>query len=101
MELEDRLDVAKVQLEVFNILRPIAHEKEHEGAVRNTILLLDQRLFDLSELFTNYGVAFGSAEIKLLCIYVSGHRDETMVREIWKQIFFECMSSLTYSCLSH
>ncbi|KIY65128.1 nucleoporin [Cylindrobasidium torrendii FP15055 ss-10] len=90
MELEDRLDVAKVQLEVFNILRPIAHEKEHEGPVRDTILQLDQRLFDLSELFTNYGVAFGSAEIKLLCIYVSGHQDESMVREIWKQIFSEC-----------
>lgn len=83
-ELEEKLDVAKVQLEVFSLLRPHIQD---DPVVGQKIALLDTRLFDISELFFQYGLPFDFPDIKLLCLYTSEHRDENLVRSIWKQVF--------------
>ncbi|EEB88151.1 hypothetical protein MPER_14174, partial [Moniliophthora perniciosa FA553] len=41
----------------------------------------------MSELYQEYAVPFDFPHIKLLCLHVSEHRDEIMLRQIWNQIF--------------
>ncbi|KAF8922648.1 nucleoporin [Mucidula mucida] len=89
-ELEEKLDVAKVQLDVFNLLRP---HMQDDPTVGQKIALLDTRLFDISEIFFQYGLPFDYPDIKLLCLYTSEHRDENLVRSIWKQIFDDITAS--------
>lgn len=36
-----------------------------------------------------YAVAFGLLEMQLLCLHVSEHRDLSIVKPIWNQIFEE------------
>ena len=53
-------------------------------------LFLDHSLY-LFQLYQRYAVAFDLPDIKLLCLHVSEHRDESVVRPIWNQIFDESM----------
>ncbi|KAK0464897.1 nucleoporin [Desarmillaria tabescens] len=85
-DLEERLDVAQVQLDLYNYLYPHITDAEEVG---NRIKQLDQRLFTISELYQDYAIPFDLADFKLLCIHVSEHRDEGIVRPIWTQIFDE------------
>ncbi len=41
------------------------------------------------QLYQDYAIPFDLADFKLLCIHVSEHRDESIVRPIWTQIFDE------------
>ncbi|EPQ60591.1 nucleoporin [Gloeophyllum trabeum ATCC 11539] len=83
-ELEDKLEVAQVQLEMYHTLVP--HIKDAEE-VRERIQLLGRRLFTMTELFELYAAPFDLREMQLLILHVSDHRDEHLVRPIWNRIF--------------
>ncbi|KAF9015084.1 nucleoporin [Cyathus striatus] len=85
-DLEEKLDVARVQLEVYNHLAPHIDDAPEVGARIN---LLTKRLFTMTELYQDYAIPFDLPVIKLLCLHVSEHRDDTIVRPIWNQIFEE------------
>ncbi|KAK0208086.1 nucleoporin [Desarmillaria ectypa] len=89
--LEERLDVAQVQLDLYNHLYPHIGDAEEVG---QRIKQLDQRLFTISELYQDYAIPFDLADFKLLCIHVSEHRDESIVRPIWTQIFDEIIQGV-------
>ncbi|KAG7450597.1 nucleoporin [Guyanagaster necrorhizus] len=90
-DLEERLDVAQVQLDIYNYLLPHIEDAEEVG---ERIKQLDQRLFTISELYQDYAIPFDLADLKLLCIHVSEHRDESTVRPIWMQIFDEIIQEV-------
>ena len=102
-DLEEKLEVAQVQLEIFNVLVPHIDDAPE---VRDRILLLSKQLFTMTEvclflaifilfashplqLYQRYAVAFDLPDMKLLCLHVSEHGDENIVRPIWNQIFDE------------
>lgn len=104
-DLEEKLEVAQVQLEMYTTLTPHLNDPE----VGERIQLLSKRLFTMSEvlvssqvlsarfntgitkLYQDYAATFDMPVMKLLCFYVSEHRDETVVRPVWSQIFDEGM----------
>ncbi|KAJ7932473.1 nucleoporin [Mycena leptocephala] len=83
-DLEEKLEVAQVQLEIFNTLAPHINDAP---AVGERITALSTRLFTMSELFQDYAQPFDLPTMKLLCLHVSEHRDDTIVRPIWNRIF--------------
>lgn len=112
-DLEEKLDVAQVQLEIYNTLLPHVNDAQEVG---DRIKLLSTRLFTMTEvcltllyfpesqqsqqLYQGYAIPFDMPALKLLCLHVSEHRDESIVRPIWNQIFDEGTSmhkSFTFS----
>jgi len=91
-DLEEKLDVAQVQLEIYNTLLPHVNDAVEVG---ERIRLLSKRLFTMTELYQGYAVPFDLPTIKLLCLHVSEHRDESVVRPIWNQIFDELLRENT------
>ncbi|KAJ7596975.1 nucleoporin [Mycena floridula] len=83
-ELEEKLEVAQVQLEIYNTLSPHMNDAPEVGA---RIKLLSTNLLSMSELFQDYAVAFDLPAIKLLCLHVSEHTDTALAMPIWNQIF--------------
>ncbi|KAL0951292.1 hypothetical protein HGRIS_008003 [Hohenbuehelia grisea] len=86
-DLEEKLEVAQVQLEMYNAVLPYANDE----AAGERVKLLSQRLFTMSELYQDYAAAFNLPVLKLVCFHVSEHRDETVVRPVWNQIFEEAL----------
>ncbi|KAG6818004.1 hypothetical protein H0H87_009159 [Tephrocybe sp. NHM501043] len=91
-DLEEKLDVAQVQLEIFNVLFPHIGDAPEVGARIN---LLSKKLYTMTDLYTQYAIPFDLVDMKLLCLHVSEHRDETVVRPIWNQIFDEILREET------
>ncbi|KAF9481024.1 nucleoporin [Pholiota conissans] len=87
-DLEEKLDVAQVQLEIYSTLLPHVNDDPMVGERINT---LSKKLLTMTELYSKYAVPFDLPAIKLLCLHVSEHRDESVVRPIWNQIFDEIM----------
>ncbi|KAE9408173.1 nucleoporin [Gymnopus androsaceus JB14] len=83
-DLEEKLEVAQVQLEIYSTLLPHVNDAPEVGARINALSL---RLYTLSDLFQEYAIPFDLPILKLLCLHVAEHRDEVMVRQVWNQIF--------------
>ncbi|KAF9244625.1 nucleoporin [Melanogaster broomeanus] len=87
-DLEEKLDVAQVQHEVYNALLPHASDPGEEG---RRIRQLNKRLFNMSELYQLYAEPFDLPVMKLLILHVSEHRDEHIVRPIWDRILEDAL----------
>ncbi|EIN14134.1 nucleoporin [Punctularia strigosozonata HHB-11173 SS5] len=85
-DLEEKLEVAQVQLEIYNVLSPHIHEG---GEVTERITALSKKLFNISDLYQEYAEPFDLPTAKLLILHVSGHRDTNLTQTIWNQIFEE------------
>ncbi|KAJ6604576.1 nucleoporin [Mycena vulgaris] len=83
-DLEEKLEVAQVQLEIYNTLAPHINDAP---AVGERIMVLSTRLLTMSELYQDYAQPFDLPTMKLLCLHVSEHRDDSIVRPIWNRIF--------------
>ena len=103
-DLEEKLDVAQVQLELYNTLLPRQHDAEIAERFKalsyrlynitevRTVLLVGTAIFLcalLSQLYQLYADPLDLPLIKLLILHVSDHRDESIVRPIWNRIFEE------------
>ncbi|KAG2150078.1 nucleoporin [Suillus cothurnatus] len=82
--LEEKLDVAQVQLEVYNALLPHMNDPGEAG---EKIKYLSKTLLTMSELYQVYAEPFDLPVMKLLILHVSDHHDEHVVRPIWDRIF--------------
>jgi len=86
-ELEEKLDVAQVQLEVYNTLLPRLQAHPEDSDLKEKLELLERGLFNVSELYQVYAEPYDLPTMKLLILHVSQHRDEKLVTEIWSRIF--------------
>ncbi|KAH7928555.1 nucleoporin [Leucogyrophana mollusca] len=87
-DLEEKLDVAQVQLEVYNTLLPHIND---QGEAGDKIKLLNKSLLNMSELYQFYAEAFDLPIIKLLILHVSEHRDQHVVEPIWDRIYEDAL----------
>ncbi|KAJ4002393.1 nucleoporin [Lentinula boryana] len=83
-DLEEKLEVAQVQLEMYSTLLPHVNDAPEVGARVNA---LSSRLYTMSELYQDYAIPFDLPILKLICLHVAEHRDEVMLRQVWNQIF--------------
>ncbi|KAI8614737.1 Non-repetitive/WGA-negative nucleoporin C-terminal-domain-containing protein [Chytriomyces sp. MP71] len=84
-ELEDKKDVALVQMEVLT------------AANKLNVLSPDDALYEsllgISELYTNYTRPLQLHEISLLILHVSEHKDAQLVQQIWSKLVREVTES--------
>ncbi|KAF8832270.1 hypothetical protein HHX47_DHR1001833 [Lentinula edodes] len=83
-DLEEKLEVAQVQLEMYSTLLPHVNDASEVGVKINA---LASRLYTMSELYQDYAIPFDLPILKLICVHVAEHRDEVMLRQVWNQIF--------------
>ncbi|EGO04780.1 hypothetical protein SERLA73DRAFT_164639 [Serpula lacrymans var. lacrymans S7.3] len=88
-DLEDKLDVAKVQFELYNVLLP----RTNDEGVGDKVKCLSERLLNISELYHLYAEPFDLPVIKLLILHVSEHQDENIVNPIWSKIFEDALQA--------
>ncbi|EJD55558.1 nucleoporin-domain-containing protein [Auricularia subglabra TFB-10046 SS5] len=84
-DLEEKLEVAQVQLEIYNELQPRFGEGPNRDGT--AVHQLNRRVLNISELFQDYADPYGLLEIKLLILHVSDHHDAAMVSVIWEELF--------------
>jgi len=110
-DLEEKLDVAKVQLEIYNALLPHINDPGEDGnKIRHlgkrlltmSQVRLDQSLFSspdpCTQLYQLYAESFDLPVMKLLILHVSEHRDDQLVRSIWDRIFEDGMHDTVFKC---
>ncbi|KAH9944478.1 nucleoporin [Epithele typhae] len=84
-DLEEKLEVAQVQLELHNTLSP----RQLEPDVADRFKALSFRLYNITELYQLFADPLDLPLVKLLILHVSEHRDDSIVRPIWNKIFEE------------
>nr|GAT44113.1 nucleoporin [Mycena chlorophos] len=89
-DLEEKLEVAQVQVEAYNLLVPHVNDGD---VVSERIKALTTRLYTISEIYQQYAEPFDLAQLKLVCLHVSEHRDDNIVRPIWNEIFREALEA--------
>ncbi|KAI0963698.1 hypothetical protein AcW1_000705 [Taiwanofungus camphoratus] len=87
-DLEEKLEVARVQLEMYSTLLPHINDP---GEVGEKIKFLSKGLMTITELYQEYAEPFDLSTIMLLILHVSEHRDGNLVGPIWNKIFAEAL----------
>ncbi|KAK9883024.1 hypothetical protein WA026_001236 [Henosepilachna vigintioctopunctata] len=83
-ELEDKLDVAKVQEQILNTLQNM--NTGHNPDILEAISALDSGLYQISQLYECFADPFNLWECKLAIIDCAGYSDTQLVETIWKNI---------------
>ncbi|KAJ1310495.1 hypothetical protein OPQ81_007228 [Rhizoctonia solani] len=87
-DLEDKLEVAQVQLEIANLLsRKYSTESDPEWRRRYEVLT--SRLLDISTLYREFAEPEDLNAMKLLILKVADRRDPQLVMSIWEAILME------------
>ena len=92
-ELEEKLEVAQVQLETLNAMAALVQSPEGTPEMRDMLDALDHGLYDVTELYKLYAERYDLLTIKLLILHVSQHSDERLVQDIWSKIIDEIIAS--------
>jgi len=90
-ELEEKIEVARLQLKILEALQNLPATNESKEAVGK----LGADLIDISTLYGDYADRFGLADCKLAIIQCAGHYDPKLVESIWIEIFESAMQSAT------
>ncbi|KAL1748480.1 Non-repetitive/WGA-negative nucleoporin C-terminal-domain-containing protein [Schizophyllum fasciatum] len=89
-DLEERLEVVQVQLEIYTYLLP--QKGEWPPAAQELIDNLGTNLYELSTLY-EIATKFQIRPMQLLCLHVGDVRDEGTVRGIWDGIFRDAVEA--------
>lgn len=81
-EVEEKLDVARIQLKIFEELSKKASNQNNNDAM----VKLNAKLFDISMLYGEFAEEFALPECKLAIIACANHNNPTLVRQIWKEV---------------
>ncbi|KAE8258410.1 hypothetical protein A4X13_0g1693 [Tilletia indica] len=84
-DIEDQLDVARVQLEVQQWLRQKRPDDER-------IYALDEDLLDMTALWNEYALPYEMNEVKIMIFHISAYRDTELVQATWSELIEEAHS---------
>ncbi|KAI0274723.1 nucleoporin [Gloeopeniophorella convolvens] len=93
-DLEEKLEVSQVQLEIFHTLSPRLQAQPSDSDLRAKVELLECGLFNITELYQVYANPYDLPTIKLLILHVSQHQDESLVKDIWNRLFQETVQGV-------
>ncbi|XP_030384533.1 nuclear pore complex protein Nup154 isoform X2 [Scaptodrosophila lebanonensis] len=89
-ELEDNLDIARIQKAVLVDMMVLAHtNREASVAVKE----LNYALYDISELYQNFAVPFDLWECQLSILNCSHHNDALLIESVWGNIIKSVVES--------
>eukprot|EP00918_Siedleckia_nematoides_P061729 GHVU01134755.1.p1 GENE.GHVU01134755.1~~GHVU01134755.1.p1 ORF type:complete len:766 (+),score=73.70 GHVU01134755.1:2125-4422(+) len=82
-ELEEKLEVARIQLKVFEALRRLP---ANTAGVSECLGRLNAELVDITTLYGDFADVFQLSECKLAIIHCAGHFDPTLVETLWRDV---------------
>ncbi|GAA5823999.1 hypothetical protein JCM11251_003374 [Rhodosporidiobolus azoricus] len=82
-EVEEKLEVAQVQIEIFRAIEDGDLPQDEKEAWLEKV---EDRLFTISELYSEFAEPLALLEIILLIFHVSDHRDPFLVTATWEAI---------------
>ncbi|CAH0559339.1 unnamed protein product [Brassicogethes aeneus] len=82
-DLEDKMEVAKVQEQ---ILDAITNMQNSVPNAQEVITILNSGLFEISQLYENFAEPFKLLECQLAIIDCAGYTDNVLIEHIWRQI---------------
>ncbi|KAH8397600.1 hypothetical protein KR215_001922, partial [Drosophila sulfurigaster] len=82
-ELEDKLEIARVQKSVLVAMNPVANTN-HEA--RQAINELNCALYDITQLYQNFAERFDLWECQLSILNCSNHNDPLLIESVWGNI---------------
>ncbi|CEQ42380.1 SPOSA6832_04172, partial [Sporobolomyces salmonicolor] len=82
-DVEEKLEVAQVQIEVFRAIEDSNMDPEEKRAWLEKV---EDRLFTITELYSEFAEPLELLEIILLIFHVSDHRDPFLVTATWEAI---------------
>ncbi|KAG0656686.1 hypothetical protein C6P46_006988 [Rhodotorula mucilaginosa] len=82
-EVEEKLEVAQVQIEIF---RAIEEGNLPQDEKQQWLDKVEDRLFTISELYSDFAEPLELLEVILLIFHVSDHRDPFLVTATWEAI---------------
>ncbi|EDV22293.1 uncharacterized protein TRIADDRAFT_29198 [Trichoplax adhaerens] len=85
-ELEEKLEVARIQSKIHDALVLLQQEKGHLQEYTEALRELNGGIFDISTLYKDFASRFDLAECKLAILYTAGHNDVNLVETVWKDI---------------
>ncbi|XP_065180530.1 nuclear pore complex protein Nup155-like [Sycon ciliatum] len=87
-DLEEKLEVARIQLQVQSALVLLRPSLNGDKAVKAEKALdeLNRELMDISKLYGDYADQFDLSECKLAIVHCAGHHDPALVEALWREI---------------
>uniref|UniRef100_A0A8D8PSS0 Nuclear pore complex protein Nup155 n=4 Tax=Cacopsylla melanoneura TaxID=428564 RepID=A0A8D8PSS0_9HEMI len=88
-ELDDLLQIAGVQRSILSAITDIANTTDNaelQTSAQHAILSLNNNLYGLTELFTQYAEEFELWECKLQIIEMAGYREDNLIQTTWQKI---------------
>lgn len=90
-ELEEKMDVGTIQLQILEHLQKMPSNP----SIENAITRLNVDLLDISQLYEDYAERFDLPESQLAIIYSAGHYDPILVESLWERIIEKTLAELT------
>ncbi|XP_052892720.1 nuclear pore complex protein Nup154 isoform X2 [Anopheles moucheti] len=82
-DLEDKLEVAQIQRQVYDALALLTqHTEERYDALK----LLDSNLYNLTQLYSDFAEQYELWECKLTILNCSHHNDPLLIESVWTHI---------------
>lgn len=86
-ELEDKLEVAQVQKQIYDALSSGTMRNSADAMqVREAIRSLDVRLFNMSQLYSDFAENFDLWECQLVILNCSHHNEPRLINSVWSHI---------------
>lgn len=82
-ELEDKMEVARIQLNIVEAVKSLQHQTSN---TRAAVEMLTRELMDISKLYGDFADPFQLSECKLSIIHCAGHYDSILVESLWTEI---------------
>ncbi|XP_071835712.1 nuclear pore complex protein Nup155-like [Apostichopus japonicus] len=83
-DLEEKLEVARLQLQVFEAIT--RNHDISDPQVRDAVTQLNAELMDITRLYGDFADRFDLSECKLAIVFSAGHSDLELVQSLWKEI---------------
>uniref|UniRef100_A0A182W7E4 Uncharacterized protein n=1 Tax=Anopheles minimus TaxID=112268 RepID=A0A182W7E4_9DIPT len=82
-DLEDKLEVAQIQRQVYDALALLTHHSEERY---DALKLLDSNLYNLTQLYSDFAEQYELWECKLTILNCSHHNDPLLIESVWTHI---------------
>ncbi|SCV71463.1 BQ2448_3051 [Microbotryum intermedium] len=94
-DVEEKLEVAQVQVEIYRAIEGLYHDEMNEDERRQWLDRVEDRLYTISELYSEFAEPLRLLEIVLLIFHVSDHRDPYLVAATWEAILAQAREDVT------
>jgi len=86
-ELEDKIQVSKIQLETLKQLQEYPE-------LRHCVTSLNSQLYDITTIYQEYADQYELGEIKLQIFEAAGEHNEILIKDLWQNIIEKLISNM-------